>query len=56
MHRIGRTGRADKKGQAITFITPQDAEAIEAIEELMNRRIAIVDLPEESYNCHSFDS
>jgi ATP-dependent RNA helicase RhlE len=46
MHRIGRTGRADKKGQAITFITPQDTEAIEAIEELMNRRIAIVDLPE----------
>jgi ATP-dependent RNA helicase RhlE len=44
MHRIGRTGRADKKGQAITFITPQDAEAIEAIEDLMNRRIAIVDL------------
>jgi ATP-dependent RNA helicase RhlE len=46
MHRIGRTGRADKKGQAITFITPQDAEAIESIEELMNRKIAIVDLPE----------
>jgi ATP-dependent RNA helicase RhlE len=46
MHRIGRTGRADKKGQAITFITPQDAEAIESIEELMNRKIAVVDLPE----------
>lgn len=46
MHRIGRTGRADKKGQAITFITPQDAETIEAIETLMNRKIAVVDLPE----------
>jgi ATP-dependent RNA helicase RhlE len=46
MHRIGRTGRADKKGQAITFITPQDAEAIEQIEVLMNRKIAIQSLPE----------
>lgn len=47
MHRIGRTGRADKKGQAITFITPQDAEAIEAIEDLMNRKITIQSLPED---------
>lgn len=46
MHRIGRTGRADKKGQAITFITPQDAEAIEQIETLMNRKIALQTLPE----------
>jgi ATP-dependent RNA helicase RhlE len=46
MHRIGRTGRADKKGQAITFITPQDAEAIEDIETLMNQKIAIQTLPE----------
>ena len=47
MHRIGRTGRADKKGQAITFITPQDAEAIADIEQLMNRKIAINTLPDE---------
>lgn len=47
MHRIGRTGRADKKGQAITFITPQDAEAIADIEQLMNRKIAINTLPAE---------
>lgn len=47
MHRIGRTGRADKKGQAITFITPQDDEAIEQIEQLMHRKIAVADLPAE---------
>ena len=45
IHRIGRTGRADKKGQAITFITPQDAEAIEAIEDLMQQKIIRVELP-----------
>jgi len=47
IHRIGRTGRADKKGQAITFITPQDAESIAAIEQLMNKKIAIIDCPAE---------
>lgn len=45
IHRIGRTGRADKTGQAITFITPQDEEAIENIEQLMNRKIGIDECP-----------
>jgi ATP-dependent RNA helicase RhlE len=35
IHRIGRTGRADKKGIAISFITPKDMEARAAIESLM---------------------
>jgi ATP-dependent RNA helicase RhlE len=27
MHRIGRTGRADKTGKAISFIAPREEEA-----------------------------
>jgi ATP-dependent RNA helicase RhlE len=46
MHRIGRTGRADKQGQAIAFITPKDEEALELIENLMHKKIALQDLPE----------
>jgi superfamily II DNA/RNA helicase len=34
IHRIGRTGRAGQKGIAITLATPEDAEAIAAIEKL----------------------
>ena len=34
VHRIGRTGRAGAKGRAFTFVTPEDAEAIENIEKL----------------------
>lgn len=45
MHRIGRTGRADKKGICYTFITPQDAEYIEAIETLMKQSIPLNTLP-----------
>ncbi len=45
MHRIGRTGRADKNGVSITFITKADTENRANIEALMNRKIPIVSLP-----------
>jgi len=45
MHRIGRTGRADKNGVSITFITKADTENRSAIEEMMNRKIPIISLP-----------
>jgi ATP-dependent RNA helicase RhlE len=46
IHRIGRTGRADQDGEAITFITPADKERIEAIEAFMDRSIRRTPLPE----------
>ncbi len=46
MHRIGRTGRADRPGIAITFITPKEKKCQEAIEGLMNYHIPIRPLPE----------
>jgi ATP-dependent RNA helicase RhlE len=47
MHRIGRTGRADKKGVALTFITKADTENRKAIEALMSRKIPMTAMPEE---------
>lgn len=47
MHRIGRTGRADKNGVSITFITKADTELRESIEALMNRKIPMVKMPVE---------
>ncbi|MFC4261787.1 DEAD/DEAH box helicase [Ferruginibacter yonginensis] len=46
MHRIGRTGRADKNGIAITFITPKEITYKENVEALMNKTIAVEPLPE----------
>ena len=40
VHRIGRTGRAGAKGKAFTLATPDDAEAVEAIEKLTGMTIA----------------
>lgn len=47
IHRIGRTGRADKKGNAISFITEKEKPYQEKIENLMKRSIRMLELPEE---------
>ncbi|NBU85287.1 MAG: DEAD/DEAH box helicase, partial [Sphingomonadaceae bacterium] len=39
VHRIGRTGRAGALGRAFTFVTKEDAEAIENIEKLTGQTI-----------------
>ncbi len=46
IHRIGRTGRFDKKGIAITFITEKEKPQQEAIEALMKYEIPIAPLPD----------
>jgi ATP-dependent RNA helicase DeaD len=45
VHRIGRTGRAGRKGTAITFAGEWDLEAIDAIVAMMGERIAKRGLP-----------
>ena len=41
VHRIGRTGRAGAKGRAFTFVSKDDAEAIENIEKLTKSVIPV---------------
>ena len=47
IHRIGRTGRAESKGDSITFIREKDSEMIAQIEEYMNMEIPRLPLPDE---------
>ncbi|WP_461586928.1 DEAD/DEAH box helicase [Winogradskyella sp.] len=47
MHRIGRTGRAEKKGHALLFSTEKEQEAREDLESLMQMQIPLVEFPEE---------
>ena len=39
IHRIGRTGRADKKGIAISFVTEKERQQLEDIETLMKFQV-----------------
>jgi superfamily II DNA/RNA helicase len=41
IHRIGRTGRAGAKGKALTFVTPEDSEAIANVEKLTGISIPV---------------
>ncbi|QOT72347.1 DEAD/DEAH box helicase [Sphingobium fuliginis] len=45
VHRIGRTGRAGAKGVAYTFVTSDDAEAIDNIQKLIKQKIETIDAP-----------
>jgi len=47
IHRIGRTGRADRKGNSITFATEKDKDFIDNIQDLMDYQIPVLELPEE---------
>jgi ATP-dependent RNA helicase RhlE len=46
IHRIGRTGRADKEGIALSFISPKEEEIQIEAELLMDKEIEILDFPD----------
>ncbi len=47
MHRIGRTGRAEKAGKTILLSTEKEQPAKNEIQDLMNYQIPIMEIPEE---------
>jgi ATP-dependent RNA helicase RhlE len=49
VHRIGRTGRAYAKGDALTFFTPAEKYYIEKIQKLIRQEIPVVPLPTEVF-------
>jgi ATP-dependent RNA helicase RhlE len=47
MHRIGRTGRAEKEGNSILMTTEAEIESLDKIEALMQMEVPQEELPEE---------
>lgn len=47
IHRIGRTGRADKEGIAISLISPKEEEEFLEIEVLMQKEVSVIEIPEK---------
>lgn len=47
IHRIGRTGRAEEKGNSIALVSEKEEEYKRDIEELMDFQIAVLDKPED---------
>ncbi len=47
VHRVGRTARADKEGEAITFVNPKDQQKFVRIEKLIGMKVTQHPLPEQ---------
>jgi ATP-dependent RNA helicase DeaD len=45
IHRIGRTGRAGREGDAILFVAPREKRMLAAIERATNKKIELMELP-----------
>ena len=45
IHRIGRTGRAGRKGEAILFVSPREKRMLAAIEKATRQKIEAMTLP-----------
>ena len=45
IHRVGRTGRAGRKGEAIIFISPRDRGTLRVIERATRQKITKLELP-----------
>ncbi len=48
VHRIGRTGRAGKGGQALTLVTPRERRMLRDIEHSIHRRLERLQLPTQA--------
>ncbi|MEL6470549.1 MAG: DEAD/DEAH box helicase [Cyanobacteria bacterium J06623_4] len=45
VHRIGRTGRAGREGEAILFVTPREKRLLSALERSTKQKIAQMEMP-----------
>ena len=45
VHRIGRTGRAGREGDAILFVAPRERHLLRAIEKATRKKIELMELP-----------
>ncbi len=49
VHRVGRTGRGTKKGQAISFCSTDEKEVLNEIEEFLGKEITKLDIEKGTY-------
>ena len=49
IHRIGRTGRMERTGDAFTLVTPEDHEMVRELEKIMEQKLPRVTLEDYDY-------
>jgi len=49
VHRVGRTGRGVNKGEAISFCSNEERPLLEAIQDFINKPVAVMDVDRNTY-------
>ena len=49
VHRVGRTGRGNNKGYAVSFCSPEEVPVLDEIERFMNKEITVLEIAKEDY-------
>lgn len=50
VHRVGRTGRGVRKGQAVSFCSPEEKPLLQAIESWMDKAVRVMDIDKNDYS------
>jgi len=50
VHRVGRTGRGDKKGLAVSFCSPEEKPVLDDIETFLDQKINVITIEKEDYS------
>jgi ATP-dependent RNA helicase RhlE len=50
VHRVGRTGRGDKKGLAVSFCSPEEKPVLDEIEIFLDQKIKVLEINPEDYS------
>jgi len=50
VHRVGRTGRGNNKGVAVSFCSPEEKPILEEIEQFMNKEITVLEVAKADYH------
>lgn len=56
VHRIGRTARADRDGEAITLVSDRDIQRFQKIEQFLQKEVEKLALPENLGECPEYKS
>lgn len=49
VHRVGRTGRGNNKGFAVSFCSPEEVPVLDEIETFMKKEITVLEIAKEDY-------
>lgn len=49
VHRVGRTGRGTKRGQAVSFCSSEEKKLLKEIEDYLNREIEVLEIDRQTY-------